>query len=76
MNNKKLTELLKSFDQNQIKEINDFLNSSRGRSIKNKLNNSDKEKLLNEFSKINQNDARRKIKSMKAEDIIRLINKL
>ena len=76
MPNNKLTNLLRSFNSNQLQEINAFLNSAKGQQIKNRLTASDKERLMREFSKINTNDAKRKIQNMSADEIVRLIKKL
>lgn len=76
MNNKKISDMLKSFDENQIRQINEFLNSSRGNKIKNKLDSADKEKLLREFEKIDPNTIKNKMKNLRSEDIIRIINNL
>ncbi len=76
MSNRKLNDLLRSFNANQISEINNFLNSAKGRQLKNRLSSADKAALLDKFSHLNTNDAKRRIQSMSADEIINLIRKL
>ena len=68
--------LLKNFNQNQLREINAFLNSASGRNVKNKLNGADKEKLLRELGKLDPNLVKRKMSSMSSEDIIKIMKNL
>ncbi len=68
--------LLKNFNQNQLKEINDFLNSSQGRQLKSKINSADKNALLKEFQKIDPNVLNSKLKGMSKDDILKIINGL
>ena len=74
--NSKLENMLKNFNQNQLREINDFLNSSKGKNIKNNLTNSDKERLMREFNKLDANEVRKKIGSLSNEDIMKIIRNL
>lgn len=76
MSNRKLNDLLRSFNANQISEINNFLNSAKGRQLKSRLSSADKAALLDKFSHLNTNDAKRRIQSMSADEIINLIRKL
>ena len=76
MSNKKLNDLLRNFNANQISEINSFLNSAKGRQLKSRLSSADKAALLDKFSRINTNEAKRRIQSMSADEIINLIRKL
>lgn len=74
--NSKLENMLKNFNQNQLREINEFLNSSKGKNIKNNLTNSDKERLMREFNKLDANEVRKKIGSLSNEDIMKIIRNL
>ena len=51
----RLERMLKDFDENQLREINKFLNSADGRRLKSHINSTDKDKLLQEFSKLDPN---------------------
>ncbi len=74
--NKKMQDIIKSFDQNQLKEINEFLNSAEGARLKRQLSGDDKEKLMNEFSKLSTNDIKRAVSSMSGRNLKNIINKL
>ncbi len=71
-----ISELLKNFNQNQIKEINDFLSSPKGKQLKNNLSDADKQKLLEQFSKLNPSTVQNAVKNMSSDDILKIINKL
>lgn len=71
-----IDKILKSLDQSQIGEINRFLSSAQGKNFKNKINSSDKEKLLREFSKLDPSVAASKLRGMSPEQILSLIKKL
>ena len=75
--NRKIEDILRNFDQNQLREINSFLNSAQGQRLKNKLNNGpEREKLLREFSKLNQSDIQRSLSKLSDADLRRIISKL
>lgn len=76
MSKPNISELFKNFNQNQIKEINDFLSSSKGKQLKNNLSEADKRRLSEQFSKLNPSDVQNAVKNMSRDDIIRIINKL
>lgn len=71
-----MNDLLRSFNQNQLREINDFLNSSQGRKIKNKINSSNKNELLREFQKLDPKVVNSRLKSLSKQDILKIINNL
>lgn len=71
-----INSLLKSFNQNQLREINDFLNSAQGRKIKSKINSSDKNELLREFQKLDPKVVNSRLKSLRKQDILKIINNL
>ena len=62
--NSKLENILKSFDQNQLREINNFLNSSKGKNLKSQLNDSEKAKLMREFEKLDSEEVKRRLRGM------------
>ena len=71
-----INSLLRSFNQNQLKEINDFLNSSQGRGIKNKINSADKSELMREFQKLDPKVVSSRLKTLSKQDLIKIINSL
>lgn len=71
-----MNDLLRSFNQNQLREINDFLNSSQGRKIKNRINSSNKNELLREFQKLDPQVVNSRLKSLSKQDILKIINNL
>ena len=56
----RLERMLKDFDENQLREINKFLNSADGRRLKSHINSTDKDKLLQEFSKLDPNEVKKR----------------
>lgn len=74
--NSKLENILKSFDQNQLREINNFLNSSKGKNLKSQLNDSEKAKLMREFEKLDSEEAKRRLRGMNTKDIMKIISSL
>ena len=75
MSNPNLGELLKNFNNKQLKEINDFLNSGKGKSFKNSLSDYEKKKLLDQFSRLDPSSVKKTMSSMSTEDIINALNK-
>ena len=71
-----IENLLKNLDQRQLKQINSFLNTPKGKQLKNKINSSDKEKLIREFSKLDQNTVNSRLKGLSQKELMDLINKL
>lgn len=76
MSNPNFNELLKSFNKNQLREINEFLNSAKGKQLKNTLSESDKQRLVEQFSKLDPTSVKKAVKNIKTEDIMKIINKL
>jgi len=76
MSENKLAGLLRSFDKNQLREINAFLASTQGARLKKSLSDSDKRALLSKFSKLDTETARRKIQNMSANELSALMERL
>lgn len=74
--NSKLENILKSFDRNQLREINNFLNSSKGKNLKSQLNDSEKAKLMREFEKLDSEEVKRRLRGMNTKDIMKIISSL
>ena len=52
----RIEQLLKDFDQNQLREINKFLQSAEGERLKTQISNADKDRLIREFSRLDQSE--------------------
>lgn len=76
MDMQNINSLLKNLDQNQLREINQFLNSKQGVNIKNKINKTDKERLIRELSSLNPNLVSSKLKGLSQADILKILNNL
>ena len=74
--NSKLENILKSFDQNQLREINNFLNSSKGKNLKSQLNDSEEAKLMREYEKLDSEEVKRRLRGMNTKDIMKIISSL
>ena len=71
-----INNLLRNLNQNQLKEINDFLNTAQGRKLKSKINSSNKQELLRELSKLSPDVVNCKLKNISQQDLMRIINNL
>ena len=67
----RLERMLKDFDENQLREINKFLNSADGRRLK-----TDKDKLLQEFSKLDPNEVKKRISGLSTADLMKIMKNL
>lgn len=72
----KLEKILKDFDENQLKEINKFLNSADGQRLKNQITASEKDRILREFSKLDPNEVRKKISGLSGDDLMKIMKNL
>ena len=73
--NDKLKKLLGSFDQNQIAEINRFLNSAEGQRFKNNISEKDKANILNQLNSMDPSKLRNAFSGLSKEDLTRMLNK-
>lgn len=76
MSNPNFSEILKNFNQNQIREINAFLNSAKGTKLKNSLSDADKARLLQQFSKLDPAAVKKAVNGLSTEDLMKIIKKL
>ncbi len=72
----KLEKILKDFDENQLREINNFLNSADGKRLKNQISASEKDRILREFSKLDPNEVRQKISGLSSADLMKIMKNL
>ena len=68
--------MLKDFDENQLREINKFLNSADGRRLKSHINSTDKDKLLQEFSKLDPNVVKIRISGLSTADLMKSLKNI
>ncbi len=64
-----ISELLSSFNENQLKQINNFISSVQGRKMSGSLSDADKQRLLSELGKLDADAVRRKLSSLSDETI-------
>lgn len=72
----KLEKILKDFDENQLREINKFLNSADGKRLKNQITASEKDQLLREFSRLDPDEVKKKISGLSSTDLMRIMKNL
>lgn len=72
--NNKIKRLLSSFDENQIAEINNFLNSADGRRFKNNISDKDKNNILRQLDNMDTEKLRHAFSNISKDDIIRMLN--
>lgn len=68
-----INDVLKNFNSNQLKDINDFLNSAQGKNIHQNLAPSQKEQILKQFMNLDSNTVKSKLNGLTKEDILRLL---
>lgn len=82
---KKLEDILSSFDKGKVSEakskLNDFLNTPEGKKIAYEISGIDKSKLMNKFMSINTSDIKKKIENadlskLSQKDFENILNKL
>lgn len=74
--NKKIEDVLRGFNQNQLREINSFLSSAQGERLKKKLGAADRDRLLDEFSKLDPDDVKRRLAQLSDRELRNIISKL
>ena len=72
----RLERMLKDFDENQLREINKFLNSADGRRLKSHINATDKDKLLQTFSKFEPYEGKTRISGLSTADLMKIMKTL
>lgn len=68
-----INELLKNFNENELNQINNFLNSTQGKNMVSGLQNSQKEQLLKQFMQLDPNKIKSKLNGLSKEDILKLL---
>lgn len=72
----RMEQLLKDFDRDKLRQINDFLSTSDGMRLKKQINNADKDRLIREFSNLNSKEVQKRLAKLNPEDIKRIMNNL
>lgn len=68
-----MNDMLKNFSENDLKDINNFLNSAQGKNLVSNINKSQKEKILQQFMQLDPNAVKRKLNGLSKEDILKLL---
>ena len=68
-----INDVLKNFNENELQQINQFINSSQGKGISNNLSQSQKEKLLKQFINLDPTKVKSKLNGLTKEDILKLL---
>lgn len=68
-----INEILSKFNSNQIKQINDFLNSQQGKNISRQLTQNEKSELLKQFERLDDNLVKSKLNGLTKADILRML---
>lgn len=68
-----INDVLKNFNENELQQINQFINSSQGKGITNNLSQSQKEKLLKQFINLDPTKVKSKLNGLTKEDILKLL---
>ena len=68
-----INDVLKNFNQNELQEINRFINSAQGKELSDKLGNTDKEELLRQFMNLDPAKVKNKLNGLTKEDILKLL---
>ncbi len=67
-----INEILSSFNENQLKQINQFLNSQQGQKLA-RPSEADKKKMLAKLSGLDIEKVRRNVKNLTKEDILKML---
>lgn len=68
-----LNDILNNFNENQLKEINSFLNSQKGQDFRKNLSQSKKDELFQQFMKLDPEVVKSKLNGISKEDILRFL---
>lgn len=68
-----LNDMLNNFNENQLREIETFLNSQQGKNISNNLSQQKKDEILRQFLNLDPQAVKSKLNGISKEDILRLL---
>ncbi len=68
-----LNDMLNNFNENQMKQINDFLKSEQGKNFANGLTPQKKDELFRQFMSLDPDVIKSKLNGISKEDILRFL---
>ncbi len=68
-----LNDILNNFNENQMKQINDFLKSEQGKNFANGLSQQKKDELFRQFMSLDSEIIKSKLNGISKEDILRFL---
>lgn len=68
-----INEIMSNFNANQLKQINDFLNSAQGKKLQQNMSDNDKAQLLKKFKQLDPNDVKNALNGVSKEMILKML---
>ncbi len=68
-----LNDMLNNFNENQMKQINDFLKSEQGKNLANGLTQQKKDEIFRQFMSLDPEIIKSKLNGISKEDILRFL---
>ena len=68
-----LNDMLNNFNENQMKQVNDFLKSEQGKNLANSLTQQKKDELFRQFMNLDPEVIKSKLNGISKDDILRFL---
>ena len=68
-----LNDMLNNFNENQMKQVNDFLKSEQGKNLANGLTQQKKDELFRQFMNLDPDIIKSKLNGISKDDILRFL---
>lgn len=68
-----LNDMLNNFNENQMKQINDFLKSEQGKNLANGITQQKKDEIFRQFMSLDPEIIKSKLNGISKEDILRFL---
>lgn len=68
-----MNDIMKNFSSNQLRQINDFLNSAQGKNLQKNMNDTKKNELLNKFKQLDPNEVKNVLNGISKEAILKML---
>lgn len=68
-----LNDMLNNFNENQMRQINDFLKSEQGKNLANGLTQQKKDEIFRQFMSLDPEIIKSKLNGISKEDILRFL---
>lgn len=68
-----INDVLKNFNENELRKVNDFLNSAQGKKTVSDISEKDKSDILNRFMNLDPQLVKNKLNGLSKEDILKLL---